>query len=167
MRLFKVNASDHFRHLWILIPIGIVLPVAVYFLMVNQFGYYKQDRALFISGITFSVCVFPLVLLHLNYYLKDRFSTFKYNSLGESVYQNGEKKIEFSNNDIDKILVFKSWPLAEERTLIFPWDSYNYAKIYLKDGTVFTISSLLVYELDKVVNIKNVTIKKTFFAWIS
>lgn len=168
MASYTITSKSHFRHLWVLIPIGIVLPAAVYFLMSYKLGYYRQDTAFLVGSITFLFCVFPMIVLHINYYLKDRDNAFEYDSLsGQSVYHGKDLRVDFGNDDIRKLLVYKSWPLAEDRTLITPWDAYNYAVIELKDGQVLKLSSLLVYELDKVVKFENMEVKKTFYAWMS
>jgi hypothetical protein len=110
----------------------------------------------------------PSVLIHLNHYFKNRNVILQYDALhGEFIYSQLENIRKFGHLDIEKITVYKSWPLAKGRSITLIWDSYNYAVIELKEGTIIKLSSLLVNEFDKVVNFENIEIKKTFYAWMS
>ncbi|WP_158857329.1 hypothetical protein [Lunatibacter salilacus] len=92
---------------------------------------------------------------------------FKYDkSTGQAIYQNGKKEIKFNVKDVVKIKVYKSWPLSRNGKPVFAWDYYNHSVIELKDGQIIKLSSLLVFELDKVVKFDNTEIKKTLFAWM-
>jgi hypothetical protein len=136
--------------------------------MLYKKGYFDITTAVLVGGIFFLVYSTPLILLHLNYYFKNKNDVFKYNALsGQTVYKHRESTVGFYSKDIYKITVFKSWPLSRNDVPIFAWDLYNYGVIELKDGQMIKVSSLLVYELDKVVNFKNTEIKKTLYAWMS
>jgi len=168
MKKFKINTSDHFKHLWLYILMLICFPVIIYFLMLYKKGYFDINIALLVGGIFFLGYSIPLISLHLNYYLRNQNDTFEYEeTTGNATYQSGAEEIKFAEKDIHKIIVCKSWPLSRNDVPIFAWDLYNYAVIELKGGQVIKLSSLLVYELDKVVKFDNIEIKKTLYAWIS
>ena len=136
--------------------------------MIYKRGYFEMETALLVGGITFVGYSIPVVAIHMRYYVENMNDVFNYNaSSGEVIYQKKGSQIKFRNEDIQKITVVKSRPIAENRTPAFAWDYYNYAVIELKDGQVLKISSLLVYELDKVMKFENTEIKKTFYAWMS
>lgn len=168
MKTFKITISDHVRPLKSLVIVIIVFSIGMYFLMIYKKGYFELNTALLVGGITFLIYVFPMFILHMQYYFINRNDIFKNDkSSGKMVFQSGGKQTCFELNDIQKIIVFKSRPLAENRTPIFAWDEYNYAVIELKDGQIIKLSSLLVNELDKVVKFDNTEIKKTLYAWMS
>ena len=168
MKTFSINIRDHIRHLWMYLLVVVCFPWIVYFLMIYKWGYYDQGVAIAVigGGVAF-FSIFHLSL-HLNYYLHDRKGMFFYNSAtGESKYVKGEYKIEFTSKDINQITIFKTKPLAKKRTPILVWDEYNYSMIELKCGKVFKISSLLVFELDKVMGFDNTEIRTTLYPWMS
>lgn len=168
MKVFRINTSDHVRHLWPTVMVLILLPAIMYFISMYKKGYFDLNMAVWAGGIGITVYLIPLISLHLNHYFKNKDDLFEYDQLsGEIVYQKRDSKLSFRNEDIQKITVFKSRPLAENRTPILIWDEYNYAVIELKNGRVLKLSSLLVYELDKVVKFENTEIRKTLYAWIS
>jgi hypothetical protein len=168
MELFKISASDHVKHLWLYILVIVSFPVIIHFLLLYKKGVFDTNTALLVGAIFFLVFSIPLISIHLNHYLRNRNDVFKYDrSTGQAFYQNGKREIEFEANDIEKITVYKSWPLSRNDLPVLAWDYYNYAVIQLKDGQVVKLSSLLVFELDKVVKFDNVDIKRTLCAWMS
>jgi hypothetical protein len=168
MKTFKINISDHFRHLWLYILMVICFPALFYFLMIYKKGYFDLNIALKIGGLYFLIYSIPLILLHLNYYLNNRKDEFEYEtSTGNMLHKKRNNKTKFTSKDIHKVVVYKSWPLSRNGLPIFAWDLYNYAVIELKDGQIIKLSSLLVNELDKVLKFNNIEVKKTLYAWMS
>lgn len=168
MKTFIINSKSHFRHLWLLLFSLIVIPTSLYFLLISRDGKFDLNKAVIAGIIVFAVFVFPMILLHINYYLKSKGRSISYDeSTGQLIYDDQRNEMKFGIKDLQKVTVYKSWPMGQGRTPMFPWDVYNYAVIELKDGQVLKISSLLVYEFDKVVKFENTEIKKTFYAWMS
>lgn len=168
MKIFKVNFRSHFRHLWLLLFLVFFVPVGLYVLILFRYGVFEPDKFLIALVIVLLLFFLPLILLHTNYYLYSRGVVFWYDKTqGVMIYKNREKDIRFCSKDMVEVICYKSWPMAEDRNLIFPWDIYNYASIKLKDGRVIKLSSLVVYEFDKSVNLTDIKIKKTFYPWIS
>ena len=167
MDAFKVDSKSHFRHLWSLIILGIVLPIAGHYLMVYKLGGYNLETALIVGSVVFTIFILPLLVLHVNHYLYSKGDMFSYDeSRGFMIYKKRGTETEFEVKDIESIVCYKSWPLAENRTPIFPWDVYNYAAIKLKNRSLLKVSSLIVYEFDKKIKIEGIRIKKTFYPWI-
>lgn len=167
METFKVNFKSHFRHLWSLIVLGVVLPIAGHYLMIIKLGEYNLETALIVGSVVFTIFILPLLILHINHYLYSEDDSFLYDEYrGVMIYERKRVDTRFNVKDIESIVCYKSWPLAENRTPIFPWDIYNYAAIKLKNGKLFKVSSLVVYELDKKIKFDEIKIKKTFYPWI-
>lgn len=68
----------------------------------------------------------------------------------------------FKLDDISEIFHTMTKPMAEKRMHWFPWDSYNYSKIYLKDGRTFLITSLMINRLQLPVDGKYQIVTKFF-----
>ncbi len=168
MKTYTVNINSHIRHLWLLLLLLILLPVSVYFLLIHKHGFFDLQTAVMGSVIVLIIFILPMIILHLNYYFLNRRDSFSYDeSNGTMIFRNDNKEYNFHTNEIISIVCYKSWPMSENRVAILPWDIYNYALVKLKNGNVIKISSLLVYEFDKLVQLDNIEIKKTFYAWIS
>lgn len=102
-------------------------------------------------AIAFLIFFIPLCLIH-----------YKYLTLNdgiEMIYDDLEKKIvikntkenivsEFKFDDIEFIYHTMTAPMLEKRMHWFPWDSYNYSEIFLKNGEKYVITSLMVYRLE-------------------
>ena len=167
MKTYTIDFRSHFRHLWIIILFVILLPLGIYYMSIIKLGYYKQNEGFALGGVIFFVFVIPHLILHLNYYLKNKREIFQVDSSGtKCIYQKDNNKINFTTSNIDSFICIKSRPLAENRMHVLPWDVYNYAEIKLKNGQTIKISSLLVYELDKIIKFDNIKINKTLYAWI-
>mgnify|MGYP001794232344 CR=1 FL=1 len=163
MNTYSINLNSHIRLLWPYIFATILLPAIMYFLLIYKRGYFDLELALLAGSIFFVIISIPVFSLHLKYYLTNRNDLFNYDRLNQKIiYQTEQETTEFTTSDIEKIIVYKSHPIAETRTPTMIWDYCNYAIIKLKDGKIFKISGLLVYELDKVVKFENTEVKKTF-----
>ena len=71
----------------------------------------------------------------------------------------------FSFDDIESVERNKSIPLAEHRMLWFPWDSYNYSVITLKNGQRFVVTSLLVLNMDLPLEESKIKLRKRFYCY--
>lgn len=163
MFVYKITFRNQFQNAWaILIYLLIFIVLPIY--MVKEFG--KDDVGLFIrlAVLLFFLFLIPQIVLHLNYYFKNR---------GDVLfYDLSQRKITINHNDIshtflfeDILLVerFKSFPLAEDRMQWFPWDSYNYSVIYLKDGLKFIVTSLLVPNMNLPIESNRIKLRKMFY----
>ncbi|MEM8969551.1 MAG: hypothetical protein AAGE93_24250 [Bacteroidota bacterium] len=167
MNVFKVDSASHFRHLWSLMVLSVILPIVGYYLMLYKLGEFNVEAALIVSFVVFTTLILPLLILHINYYLYSKNDKFLYDESREiMVYERKGMVTEFEAKNIESVVSYKSWPLAENRTPIFPWDVYHYTAIELKNGSLLKVSSLVVYEFDKKVKIDGIRIRKTFYPWI-
>lgn len=168
MKTYKLNFKNHLRHIWPILLYAIAMPFIGHYIFITKLGQYSNHTAFNVWSVFIVLFVFPSLILHLNHYLKCRNCIFEYNKLsGKIAYIGSSARLDFYFRDIRKIMVYKSWPIAQGRTPIFAWDIYNYSKIELKEGKILKVSSLLVYELDKIIKVQDIKIKKTFYPWIS
>ena len=133
--------------------------------MVNRFG--PEDIMVFVqlSTVVFLLFFIPQLILHINYYTKNKHDIFFYDPVGQRITINHKgESASFSFSDIQSIDRFKSYPLAENRMQWFPWDSYNYSIIRLKNGQEFIVTSLLVPNMDLPIEPEKIKVKKTFYS---
>lgn len=163
MFTYKISFEHHFQNSW---------PILIYFIgsfilpfyMINRFG--SGDTWIFflLSAALFLLFFVPQLILHINYFMKNRWDIFFYYPKGQRITINRKgESTSFSFSDIERIKQFKSYPLAEDRMQWFPWDSYNYSIIQLKNGKEFTITSLLVPNMDLPIDSKRIKLEKRFY----
>ncbi len=135
--------------------------------MVYRFGPEDTDVFIRYALIGFSIFFIPQLLLHLRYYYLNKGYVFYYypNEWKIKIRTGKGEETEFSLDDVDKIKYFKSKPLAEDRMQWFPWDNYSYARIYLKNGKQFLITSLVVPNMNLPVEAQKIRLRKTFYAY--
>lgn len=168
MKTYTIDNKSHLRHLWIIILLIFVIPIISHYMMILKSTEYTFSRAIYIGVVSFLVFILPILAIHFNHYLTNKGCTLEYNKDSHQfIYIIKGKKIKFNRDDIECITVFKSWSMEQGKTPTMPTDIYNYAVVKLKDGYILKISSLLVYEFDKVFNFKNIEVKKRLYPWIS
>lgn len=167
MKIYRITKFNHIEPILHFLSASFFSAIGCYLLYRYKMNFSNLDLIIKIFVYGMSGYLIPIVLIHLNHYFKNRFDSFQYDAgTGEIIYERRGIIRKIASSEIEKITVYKSWPLAKGRSTTLIWDSYNYAVIVLKDGTIIRLSSLLVNELDKVVNFENIEVKKTFYAWI-
>ncbi|GGH25219.1 hypothetical protein FAZ19_15805 [Sphingobacterium alkalisoli] len=104
-----------------------------------------------ISMIGFLIFLIPVVILHLKYFSINENLVLIYDDFNRSITIVSKKentKSNFSLDDIKSVFHYMTGPFGEKRMHWWPWDSYNYSIIYLKDNRKFTITSLMNERLE-------------------
>ncbi|WP_162417914.1 hypothetical protein [Cyclobacterium roseum] len=163
MFTYKISFEHHFQNSW---PILIYLVGAFIlpFYITKRFG--SGDTWIFIilTATLFLMFFIPQLLVHINYYTRNKADIFFYDPSGQKITINHKgESVSFSFNDIQLIKRFKSYPLAENRMQWFPWDSYNYSVIRLKNGKEFIITSLLVPNMGLPIASGRIRLEKRFY----
>ena len=92
MKWYTIDFRSHLRHLWLMICLLILLPFAMYFLMIIKYGVFDMQKAIIAGVLVFVLFIFPMILLHLNYYLVNRNHRFAFDeSQGEMIFRNGQE----------------------------------------------------------------------------
>ncbi|MFA0961216.1 hypothetical protein AB9P05_05390 [Roseivirga sp. BDSF3-8] len=168
MKVYKIKRSAHLRALKSIVVTILFFSIGLSLLVVYRYGYLDLKKVFIAGSVSFVIFVLPMLLLHLQYYIINRYDSFSYDDVKQVIiYSSKYNDIRFHEKDITEIIVYKTKPLAENRTAVFTWDEYNYALIKLSNNVVIRISCLLVGELDKILKLKNVHVKKTFYPWIT
>lgn len=148
-KITRANEWNNFKSVMITLFAAIVLaPILLYFRTSpedNVADYW------FIIPIVFLLFFIPLVIIHLRYYSINEGMEMIFDDIEKSIVIKDTKKDtvwEFHLEDIKHIFHTMSAPMAEKRMHWFPWDSYNYSDIFLRDGRRFIITSLMVYRLE-------------------
>jgi hypothetical protein len=163
MFVYKITFRNQVQNAWpIVIDILVFTILPLY--MINRYG--RSDAAIFILMAVFLFLLFliPQLILHFDYYLKNKGDILFYDPEGRWIkIDHKEVSSIFSFDDINLVERVKSYPLAEDRMQWFPWDSYNYSVIHLKNGQKFLVTSLLVPNIDLPIESNKIKLRKTFY----
>ena len=85
------------------------------------------------------------------------------NGIMQLIYK--DNVIEFSINEIKRIIEYKSYELAEGRTQWLLWSDYHYTIIELVNGDIVFLNSLLVPNLTLPVDDSKIEVRKRFFTF--
>lgn len=163
---YNITLEHHFKNAW-----GILIFLAGYSLLpyylVYRFG--SEDIIVYYIGcfVLFLLFFIPQLVVHLRYYWLDRGRIFYYipDNQRFSLCLRDGREFKFSFDDIEQLERNKSYPLAENRMLWFPWDSYNYSVIRLKNGQQFIVTSLLVLNMDLPLEDSKIKLRKRFYSY--
>ncbi|MBC9812637.1 hypothetical protein H9Y05_09155 [Crocinitomicaceae bacterium CZZ-1] len=135
--------------------------------MIYRFGW--EDSTVFIryALIGFSVFLIPQLILHIRYYYINRGYIFYYypQELKIKIRTTTGEETEFYFDDIKQVYYVKSFPQAENRMQWLATDSYSFARIYLKNGKQFLITSLIIPNMNLPLEKEKIRISKTFYAY--
>ena len=163
MYRYEVTLRHHFQNGW---------TIHIYLLGFSLFPFYMksiygpEDMVEFIqlSILFFLLFFIPQLILHLNYYFHNKDDILLYDAPRRSItIDHAGVSQTFFFDDIELVERFKSYPLAEGRMQWFPWDSYNYSIIHLKNGKEFLVTSLLVPNMDLPLEAGRIRLRKTFY----
>lgn len=106
----------------------------------------------------------PTLSIHLNYLFKNKGIIVFYDEpqMLLRVTDKG-KEVTFGMGDILSVTEYKTYPKAENRNSLFPWDDYHYSLVELKNGEKFYFTSLILPNLNLPVDKSKVTLKKRFY----
>ncbi|MEE1945902.1 hypothetical protein VRU48_12345 [Pedobacter sp. KR3-3] len=163
MEIYRMTVANHIKNGWLII-FGTIICLNLHriFLLIDSSQSY-HDSAI-ASAVCFFLFVLPAIVLHLNYFLVNMGVVLKYSP--------GEKKMEickrgfsivFFIEDIEYVEQSISFNEAEHRAPVLTWDKYNHSVIHLKNGKVFTITSLLVPDFKPPIEKEKLKIKKNMF----
>ncbi|WP_090890142.1 hypothetical protein [Pedobacter rhizosphaerae] len=128
--------------------------------------YPNEDIKVFVWIAIFMFIVFalPALIIHVNYYLVNRSDVFEYSDQKKEVtIYHKDVAATFNLDDIDYVQRSMSWNKAAKRSFIASWEGYNHSYIFLKDGRRFTITSLLVPDLELPLEKEKVIVKKNLY----
>lgn len=163
MERYRITLRNHLNNASLMIfgcLICILFPFGMHLFNPNE-----NINVFFEIGIfIFILFTLPALIIHINYYLVNRGDILEY-AVQEKEITIYHKNIAttFSLDDIDYIRRSMSWNKAANRSFIAPWEGYNHSYIYLKDGRKFTVTSLLVPDLDLPLEKDKIIIKENFY----
>lgn len=162
MESFRVNINSHIRSGGLII-LGIIIclniPRILLFLDPNQ----RNEDSIWIGIIVFVLFTVPAIIIHINYYLVNRGDVLEYSRRQKEIrITHRGISTTFSLDDIEHIERSISFNRAANRSSVLPWDGYTHSVVHLKNGDVFTVTSLLVpdfnlpLEKEKVITKRNI-----------
>jgi len=159
----KININSHLRCGWLLI-LGFLICINVSRILSFLYPNQRHDDSLLIGVILFIVFVLPGIIIHVNYYLVNRGDVLEYSVQKRQIHFTHQKvTTTISLDDIIRIERSISFNRAANRSSVISWDGYHHSVIYLKNGKIFTITSLLMPDLDFPIEKEKITLKENFF----
>ncbi len=162
MERYRVNFSNHINNGW---GILLVIGIGVFFPYFMSWIKHEDIESFNWTGILiFFVGALPALIIHINYYIVNFGDVFEYFDQKKqiTIYHNS-KSTTFSFDDIDYVQRSMSWNKAARRSFIFTWEGYNHSYIHLKDGRRFTVTSLLVPDLELPIEKEKIIVKENFY----
>lgn len=167
-QMYKYSLS--LKHHWLnarpalLYIIGAIICV---FALKYKFGPDDIINYIKVSALIFSFFLVPQMIIHLRYYWLNDGYIFYYNPNEQKIrisIERGEE-VEFTFSDIQLVKHYKGISLAEKKIQFYPWDNYNFSRIYLKNGKQFLITSLLVPNMELPLESGKIELYKIAYAY--
>ena len=123
---------------------SILFSIAIYTFF-SKVGY-DPDIALFFF-IYYLAELVPTLFVHIEYYLINKNDLFTLNSIQRTFSFDDRDAISFDQIEII-VLVLSPVMYRDSNLRFFPFDSYHYAVIIMKDGKRFVITNLMTFRID-------------------
>lgn len=163
MEFHKIDLNSHLRNGWLTI-LGIIIcaNLSNIFSLLDPYRGPEDDP--WIGAVAFMIFHLPAVIIHINYYLVNRGDMLEY-SIDQKQITITHRHIpmSFHLSDIDFVEQSISYNQAAKRSSVLSWDGYNHSIIHLKNGYIFTVTSLLVQDLDLPIEEEKIKVKTNIF----
>lgn len=157
-----MNFRNHVINGW---PTILAIIICLFFPYgLSIYTHEKVESFFWIGGLMFVIVALPGIIIHLNYYMVNRGDIFEFClKKNEAVIKQNGISTHFTLNDIEFIKRSISFNQAANRSTIAPWEGYNHSYVELKNGKKFTITSLLVPNLNLPVESNKLIINQNFY----
>ncbi len=166
MEVYKITSKNQWNNCSsIFIYFVLTIAMTCYFIYIQDVSD-KVLPILFFS-VFFLAQLIPLLALHLNYYSVNKRDILTFNPINREInFSHYDKDVTFDLDDIDHIIVYKSYALKFKAIQFFSFDDYNHAVISINNGNKIVITSLLTGgEFAFPVPKDKVIIKANFYRW--
>lgn len=161
---FKISISPVLRTLVFSLIVVVLLVPIILAELINQSN---NTVIIYSLGIVIGIVLIPSIAMTVNYFIANfgqkLFIDHMQNEL-VIVTKNDKEKIKES--DIDIILIFGQRDSDEKQIFRTAWNEFHYYKIVLKDNREFSISSLMIFDLEKRYKIDRYKYEYKFFPFI-
>lgn len=158
--LYKINFTNHWKALDFFLVTSLMILLTCVFIGWNS-------EAVLFGFLVYSIFFLPSFYLHLEYYLKNRNQRLEILENEIIFYdRNGEVR-RYLNQDLQKIILYKSASLDKGGIPLSPIESYHYARIIPRQGKEIILTCLMAADVEEAIRqIKWVTYerKKRLFA---
>lgn len=157
---YKINFTNHWKALDFFVVTSVMILLACAFIGWNS------EAVLFVF-LVYSIFFLPSFYLHLEYFLKNQGQRLEILENEIILHdRNGEAR-RYRNQDLQKIILYKSASLDKGGIPLTPIESYHYARITPKQGDEIILTCLMAPNVDEAIKlIKGVPYerKKRLFA---
>ena len=163
MESFRITINSHIRNGWLII-LGLLICSKFQWILSFFYPNESNEDSIWIGVLAFVFFTVPAIIIHINYYLVNRGDVLEY-SAQQNIINITHRRVSttFSLDDIDHIERSISFNLAHNQLWVVSWDGYNHSVIYLKNGNIFTVTSLLVPNLDLPIEKDKLIVKRNVY----
>ena len=158
-----MNIYSHIRNGWFII-VGVFICINFQHILPLLHRTQTKENYTLMGIFVFVLFVLPAIILHVNYYFVNRGDVIEYSSQDKVVMITHRGVTTFfTMDDISHVEKSISFNEAAKRVPVVSWDKYNHSVIYLTNGNVFTITSLLVPDFDLPIENERIKIKRNIY----
>lgn len=118
-------------------------------------------------GLVIGIVLIPAIAMSINYIIANSGQKLIINhARNELVIVTKNDKEKIKDSDIDRILIFGQRDSNEKQLFRTAWNEFHYYKIVLKDKREFSISSFMIFDLEKRYTVDRYKYEYKFFPFI-
>jgi len=154
----KMNFKNHLYALFPLMVFTLVVAIGIY-LFYQKYGV-PEKTIMILIVILYSLFALPSFFLHIEYFINDINVSLTIDSRNRQViYEKYKHRIVFNFNEIEKLLFFGETKDFNNLTT----QNYSYYYFEVKDNKSFIITSLVIRNIDHLINKVNVIKNRRLF----
>jgi len=139
---YKVSIKNHIKHL---LPLIIALAALAILWLYDGYNIFDPKYLIYMGLFISITALIPLGLTYFNYYLENRNKELIIDDTKRYFIYNGDR---FYFEDIVKIEMHQSKMRLGKGVQLLPTSDCHYSKIFLKDGKIIYITSLLANDIN-------------------
>lgn len=142
--IFRITINNHLKALKFHIIGTVIMVIALYFLR------WDQDAIMIFSFFWLAYFI-PAIYLHSEYYLKNYGERLEILE-NEIIFHDRDGKVrKYGNQDLKKIILYKSASLDKGGIPLTPIESYHYARIIPKQGDEIILTCLMASNVEEAI----------------
>jgi hypothetical protein len=141
---FGIEFKNHLKALaFLLITTILILAGGIYFKL--------NSEAILFGFVFYSIFFLPSLYLHIEYYLKNRGQRLEVLENEIILHDRNGQVRRYANQDLQKIVLYKSASLDQGGIPLTPIESYHYARIIPKQGEEIILTCLMAPNVEEAI----------------
>lgn len=141
---YKINFVNHWKALDFFLITSLMILLACAFIGWNS-------EAVLVGFLVYSIFFLPSFYLHLEYYFKNQGQRLEILENEVILHDKNGQVRRYSNQDLQKVVLYKSASLDKGGIPLTPLESYHYARIIPKQGEEIIITCLMAADVEEAI----------------